>query len=242
MYSSQGKRQEAIAEYREAIRLDPDYGAAHNNLAVDLLAEDGTFAEAAAEFREAIRLGIWQSCTSLALCLRESECREAIALYQEAIRLAPKEANPRADLASLLCIAADPACRDYGQALQLAKSAVALQPDMVGCQYALGYAEFRNGNWAAALEALQQTMQFSNNVDDTDRLFLAMTHWPLGDQRQAREWYAKAVSWRRAHEPDNAQLGVVWTEAAELLGETLPTAEPTNHKESPESDGGSNAK
>jgi tetratricopeptide (TPR) repeat protein len=45
----------AIAEYREAIRLKPDYAEAHNNLG-NALAGKGQLDKAIAEFREAIRL------------------------------------------------------------------------------------------------------------------------------------------------------------------------------------------
>ena len=53
--SSQGKLDEAIAAYREAIRLKPDYAEAHSNLGI-ALAGQGKLDEAIAEYREAIRL------------------------------------------------------------------------------------------------------------------------------------------------------------------------------------------
>ena len=49
------KHDEAIAEYREAIRLKPDFAEAHNNLGNALQAK-GKLDEAIAEYREAIRL------------------------------------------------------------------------------------------------------------------------------------------------------------------------------------------
>ena len=53
--SSQGKPDEAIAEFREAIRLNPDDPAAHMNLGNALYGQ-GSLAEAIAELRAAIRL------------------------------------------------------------------------------------------------------------------------------------------------------------------------------------------
>ena len=138
LLSSQGQRQEAIAAYREAIRLNPDYSAAHIDLGLALLAEDGKCTEAEAEFREAIRLGNWRGAFNLAMAKQDSDCREAIALYREAIRLAPTEASPLAYLALLLCTAADPACRDYGQALQLAKTQWPLAGRHGRCQFRPG--------------------------------------------------------------------------------------------------------
>ena len=53
--TDQGKLEEAIAEYRTAIRLKPDYADAHTNLGA-ALNDQGKFAEAIPELREAIRL------------------------------------------------------------------------------------------------------------------------------------------------------------------------------------------
>ena len=46
----------AIAAYREALRLDPQYALGHNNLA-NALQDAGDLPGAIAAFREAIRLG-----------------------------------------------------------------------------------------------------------------------------------------------------------------------------------------
>ena len=51
----QGKLDEAIAEYRAAIRIKPDFAEAHYNLGV-VLANQGKLDEAIAEYREAIRI------------------------------------------------------------------------------------------------------------------------------------------------------------------------------------------
>ena len=52
---AQGKLEEAIAEFRAAIRLKPDYAEAHSNLGIALRAQ-GKLEEAIAEYRAAIRL------------------------------------------------------------------------------------------------------------------------------------------------------------------------------------------
>ena len=49
----QGKPDEAIAEYRTAIRLKPDFAVAHYNLGLALRAQ-GNLVEAIAEFRKAL--------------------------------------------------------------------------------------------------------------------------------------------------------------------------------------------
>ena len=51
----QGRLEEAMASYREALRLKPDYALAHNNLGIALKTQ-GRLEEATASYREALRL------------------------------------------------------------------------------------------------------------------------------------------------------------------------------------------
>ena len=55
LHGIRARLDEAIAEFREAIRLKPDYAEAHNNLGIALKAQ-GKLDEAIAEYRAAIRL------------------------------------------------------------------------------------------------------------------------------------------------------------------------------------------
>ena len=70
--AGQGKLDEAIAEYREAIRLKPDYALAHNNLGL-ILGLQGKLDESIAEHREAIRLepDLADAYCNLGLALRQ---------------------------------------------------------------------------------------------------------------------------------------------------------------------------
>ncbi len=51
-----GRMSQAIAEYRESLRIDPDHADVHNNLANALLAVPGGMPEAIAEYQAAMRL------------------------------------------------------------------------------------------------------------------------------------------------------------------------------------------
>ena len=91
-----GRVDEAIAEYREAIRLQPDSVHAWSSLGV-LLCEVKHDATAAAEaFRQAIQLDPENGPAhyNLANALQaEGQADEAIAEYREAIRLDPGDAR-----------------------------------------------------------------------------------------------------------------------------------------------------
>jgi uncharacterized protein HemY len=78
-------------------------------------------------------------------------------------------------------------------------------------------AQYRNGDWKAAIKALTRSMELHTGGDSTDWFFLAMAHWQLGDKTQARSWYDKAVSWMEKNQPKNEELVRFRAEAAALL-------------------------
>jgi serine/threonine-protein kinase len=85
----QGQRDEAFAEYREAIRLNRFYQAPHINLGI-ALREDGRLDDAIAEFREVIRWNLHNYLARFHLGValtRKGQLNEAIAEYREVIRL-----------------------------------------------------------------------------------------------------------------------------------------------------------
>jgi Flp pilus assembly protein TadD len=53
--AQEGKFSDAVVQFREALRLEPDAADIHNNLG-SLLAESGRREEARAQFEEALRL------------------------------------------------------------------------------------------------------------------------------------------------------------------------------------------
>jgi Flp pilus assembly protein TadD len=84
--------------------------------------------------------------------------------------------------------------------VELAKQAVAAQPEGGSCCTTLGVARYRAGDWKAARDALQKALergQGGGNIYWFGRttLFLAMSHWKLGDQEKARTHYQQAVKW-----------------------------------------------
>jgi len=89
----QGRREEAIAQYREALRIDPGRVQAHNNLG-NLLDEAGRTQEALAEFREALRLNPKAALAHANLgttLARLGRFDDAMREYAEAARLKPDD-------------------------------------------------------------------------------------------------------------------------------------------------------
>ena len=74
------------------------------------------------------------------------------------------------------------------------------------------------GDWAAAVEALNKSMELRQGGDAFDWYFMAMAEWQRGNKDQARQWYDKAAAWQEKKAKDNEELRRFRDEAAELLG------------------------
>jgi tetratricopeptide (TPR) repeat protein len=104
---------EAIAAYRQAIRLRPDYADAHTNLGIALVKQQEKPSEAVVVLREAIRLKPGDASAHFALgtALHQLMSRgehgqrkldEVIREYREAVRLYPGSADASFALGKLL--------------------------------------------------------------------------------------------------------------------------------------------
>jgi tetratricopeptide (TPR) repeat protein len=123
------------------------------------------------------------------------------------------------DISWLLATCADPKFRDGMRAVELAKKAVELGPKEGNHWNTLGVAQYRKGDWKAAIDALTKSMELLRGKSESfNTFFLAMAHWQLGDKPQARSWYDKAVPWMEKNQPGDEELLRFRAEAAALLG------------------------
>ena len=60
---------------------------------------------------------------------------------------------------SLYALSADPQVRDPRRAVELARRCVELEPEAASCWKVLGMAEYRAGNWDAALKAIERDFE-----------------------------------------------------------------------------------
>ena len=91
---------EVAAEFREAIRLRPDYAEAHNNLGLVLI-QAGDDAGGIAALREAVRLSpdYADAHANLGAALTPTDAEEAIRELETAVRLAPASVKAHFNLA-----------------------------------------------------------------------------------------------------------------------------------------------
>jgi protein O-mannosyl-transferase len=131
-----GRKDEAIAQYREALRLNPGYSAAHNSLG-NVLKEKGQIREAIAEFEAALRSkpDYAEAHNNLGDALNAAgRTKEAVAQCEEALRLKPELAAARNNLGYAL----DAAGRTK-EAIAEYESALRLKPELAVAHNNLGY-------------------------------------------------------------------------------------------------------
>jgi len=227
---AKGQLNEAIAEFREALRLNKDFfpECHHFNLGPALEAK-GQLDEAIAEYREAIRLNkdYSEPHDNLGRALQaKGKLEEAIAHFHEAVRLAPKQPLVHNNLAWLLANCPDPKFRNPPEAVLLAKRAVYLAPQDGNAWNTLGAAFYRAGDWQAAVDALNKSMELRQG-DSFDWFLLAMAHWRLDKKEQAKKTFLQAVAWMEKNNPQDKELLRFREEAAALLKtETKPNDNP----------------
>ena len=162
----QGKLDEAIGQYQEAIRLKPDYANAHNNLGI-AFARKGQTDEAIGQYREAIRLkpDHADAHNGLGVALhKEGQMDEAIRQLQEAIRLKPDHADAHYNLGVALYQQGRAA-----EAIRQFQGVIRLKPDHAEAHNNLGAALSLKGETDEAIRQFQEALRLKPDYADARR-------------------------------------------------------------------------
>jgi serine/threonine protein kinase/Flp pilus assembly protein TadD len=144
--------------------------------------------------------------------------KEAVAAWEQAVQLGAEKVEVANNVAWFLATTSDAPIRNPKLAVQLAKKAVALEPQEGNFWNTLGAASYRAGQWKQAVDALKKAMELRSGGDSSDWFFLAMAYWQLGEPEQARQRYDQAVQWMDTNKPNDQELRRFRGEAAALLG------------------------
>jgi tetratricopeptide (TPR) repeat protein len=132
------------------------------------------------------------------LLWRSNRRAEAVQAYQHAIDLAKKlnleDSEGQDKLARFLANCLHTQFRDTSRAIELAKKRVARNPQVPDYWTTLGLAHYRAGNWAEAVETLEEAVRITPFNNGSEHFLLAMAYWQLDKKSQAREWYARAIT------------------------------------------------
>jgi len=184
----QGKHEEAIAEHRQALRLEPKFADAIHALGFSLAALS-KFDEAIAAYRNALAMkpAFPEALVNLGNAfVNTGKFSDAIAAYVQALHLDPNNCHTYFNLGYALSGSGnlDASVAAYRQALRL-------KPDFHNASNNLGNVLEENGQFSEAIAVYEQALQFHPQS--------AETHWNLGlalllTGKFTRGW--REVEWR----------------------------------------------
>jgi Flp pilus assembly protein TadD len=178
-----GHLAQAVAQYRRATALSPEYPDAHSNLAA-ALAQSGRLDEAIGEFEKALALkpDFAEAHAGLgAVLAQKGRVDEAIPHLQKAVELSPENPGALANLCLALSVAGRPleAIPHAEQAVALSKGQNPLLLDMLGRLYA------QAGRLPEAIETTRPALDVARRA---------------GDQRLVRDLESRLSSYEAASE------------------------------------------
>jgi Flp pilus assembly protein TadD len=151
-----GRGDEAIAHFRRALELKPDFAEAHNNLGV-ALAGRGQMDEAIAHYREALesKPDYADAHNNLGIALAgRGQLDEAIGHYREALKTKPDYAEAINNLGVALA-----GRGQVDEAITRFRRAVVLKPDYVGARINLGLALAGRGQAGEAIAQYEEALR-----------------------------------------------------------------------------------
>ena len=155
-----GKLDEALAEYRHALTLEPEDETTHFRLA-NLLVCQGKVQEARVAYEKALclRPDYAEAHNNLAVLLREEgRLEEATSHCKQALGLKPEYAEAHTNIGNLLADQGRP-----DEAIAHHRRAIALNPHAVDAHINLGHVLRRQGNFEDARLSLQQALTLRPN-------------------------------------------------------------------------------
>ena len=185
-------------EYRESIRLKPDWAPPHDALG-DALAAKGDWDGAITEYREAVRLDPNNADAHQHLGFafeKRKDWDNEIKEYREVVRLKPNSDTWRFALGGALASE-----KDWDGAIQAYREALRLSPHNAVYQTSLGDAFAGKKDWDGAIQTYREVVRLKPN-DANVHCALGMALEGKGEAPSALEEYRKA----QALDPKNETI------------------------------------
>jgi tetratricopeptide (TPR) repeat protein len=200
-----GRATEAIAQYEQALQLQPGYSKAHYNLGITLM-QVGRVPEAIAQYEQALR--IWpdyaDAHNNLGIALAQvGRVPEAIAQYEQALRIWPDYADAHNNLGIALArVGRVPeAIAQYEQALRI-------ETDHARAHYNLGIALAQAGRVPEAMDHWKQALRIKPDFAEA-HYNLGVTLAQVGRVPEAVAQYEQALQIRPDYVEAHYNLGNV---------------------------------
>jgi len=186
-----GRSQEAIAEFRSTLQIDPNYVKAHDSLANLLENIPGRQSEAISEYRAALRLDpdfvLAHYNLALALADLPGGWPEAISELEAAVRVKPDFAEAQCALGIALAKAGR-----FDDAIAHLEQAIRIQTDNADAYNALGFALLQTEQYPEAIARFRQALKINpHDAQTRDNLGAALLR--MGRLPEAAEQFDAAV-------------------------------------------------
>jgi tetratricopeptide (TPR) repeat protein len=218
---------EVLTEFREAVRLRPDYAQAHNNIGL-VFAQSDQDEKAILEFREAIRTApnYADAHANLGATLMPTDVEQAVTELEKAVSLAPTSVKAQFNLAQ--AYGASPSRGPAKQIEQLRK-VITMSPNFARAHLALGKALLQDGKAPEAVNDLQEATRLEPQSGEAHyQLGLALAR--AGKQQEATAEVQKGRELSAADERNqNATLDITEGKAALDKGELEQAAAKFQH-------------
>jgi len=202
---TQGKVDEAIGHYTEALRIKPDYGEAHTNLGA-ALALQGRLEEAMSHYAEALRIdpdsvGAHSNLGSALVNLGRFD--EAAGHCCEALRIDPDFAEAHSNLGSALA-----GLGRLEEAASHCYQALKLKPDHAEAHVNLGAVLLSQGKLEGAIDHFSEALQIKpDSVDAHYNLGLGLAR--QGSRQEAMGHFSKTLKLKPDHAEAHVNLGAM---------------------------------
>lgn len=201
-FTTQGRHGEAVAAYRKALQLNPDYPSAYNNMGISL-AKQNKYDEAIAAYRKFIQLEPPDQALgyyNLGNALRnQGKIPDAIAAYRKAVEVKPDYGNAYNNMGGAL-LSQD----RLDEAIAACRMAIRFMPEP---HNALGYKTIgicleRQGKYPEAILACKKAVELYPDLSDAYEIMAicfynrAVSFEEQGKNDRARADYEKANALR----------------------------------------------
>jgi len=215
--SDQGKTDEAIQQYEQALQIKPDYTEAHNNLGLKLN-EQGKFDEAIQHYEQLLQIkpDFAEGHFNLGLALdAQGKLDKAIQQYERTLQIKPDHAKAHNNLGVALKAQGkvDKAIQHYDQALQI-------KPDFAEAHFNLGVELDAQGKLDEAVRHYERALQIKPDYTKAHNA-LGITLAKQGKLEEAIHHFEQALRFKPDYAEAYLNIGHVLTIQGKLT-EAIP--------------------